>query len=124
MALAEETTETCANGAGTIVIGSVSGHKYCYSKQGMNWWNGHAWCDAQGRRMFSLSDCGCSDTTANCANNICPELKNITTTEKYTGTSTPYNNTDRVYFVNLVSGKILSNWDSNFRTISRQFLCY
>ena len=71
--IAEETTQTCANGAGTIVIGAITGHKYCKSNVKMNWWNAVSWCDAQGRRLFNLNDCGCSDTIANCAQN-CPEV--------------------------------------------------
>ena len=35
VAMAEEDT-TCADGAGTIVIG-VSGYKYCLSNKTMNW---------------------------------------------------------------------------------------
>ena len=64
-------SETCANTAGTVVAGAISGHKYCISNKTMNWWNAHTWCDAQGRRMFSLEDCGCTSTT-NCQNR-CPE---------------------------------------------------
>ncbi len=65
--LAEDTTaETCADGAGTVVIGAVSGHKYCKSKIGMNWWNAVSWCDGIGRKLFSLDDCACSNATANC----------------------------------------------------------
>ena len=75
---ADDTVETCANGAGTVVIGAVSGHKYCNSKNGMNWWNAVTWCDGLGRRLFDLSDCACSDTTANCVNK-CPELEGRST---------------------------------------------
>ena len=39
------TPEMCSNGTGTIVIGAVTGHKYCKSNQRMNWWNAYAWCD-------------------------------------------------------------------------------
>ena len=58
------TTETCADGAGEI----VTGHKYCKSNVGINWWNANAWCDAQGRRLFSMDDCTYSVTgTTACA---------------------------------------------------------
>ena len=73
---AEDITETCAGGAGVVVTGAVSGHKYCRSTQGMNWWNAYAWCDAQGRRLFDRSDCACSDTTADCRSK-CPELVGV-----------------------------------------------
>ena len=68
----DTTTETCANGAGTVVVGKVSGHKYCVSNSTMDWWNAYAWCDAQGKRLFLLDDCGC-DWSMDCTNK-CPEL--------------------------------------------------
>ena len=64
--------QTCANGAGTIVKGVVSGRQYCKSNQKMNWWNAISWCDAQRKSLFSLSDCQC-DGAKNC-NKRCPEL--------------------------------------------------
>ena len=73
---AEDTTsEPCANGAGTIVEGAVTGYKYCKSNNAMNWWNAYAWCDAQGKRMIELNDCACGNTTSDCANAKCPEFK-------------------------------------------------
>ena len=63
----ETTTETCANGSGTIVTGLVSKHKYCKSNQKMNWWNAYTWCDGQDRQLFNLDDCHYSSTaTGNC----------------------------------------------------------
>jgi len=85
VAMADETaTETCANGAGTVVIGSVTGHKYCVSKQQMNWWNAHAWCDGQNRRLVDKSDCACSDITADCSGDKCPEFTGIGTQRCWT----------------------------------------
>ena len=52
----------------------------------MNWWNAYAWCDAQGRRLFERYDCGCSDTTANCAGNKCPEMNFAGSKKMWTGT--------------------------------------
>ncbi len=80
--LAEETVmgEACAGGAGTIVKGAVSNHKYCKSNTPMTWWNAVSWCnglkDETGgnRRLFSLSDCACSTVTANCAGLKCAEV--------------------------------------------------
>jgi len=76
------TTETCANGAGTVITGAVSGHKYCLRKSTHSgsptqigqiiWWNAHTWCEGIGRTIFSMNDCGCN-ATINC-NNKCPEL--------------------------------------------------
>ena len=96
---ADDTTtpETCANGAGTVVIGAVTGHKYCMSNNNMNWWNAMAWCDAQGRRLVSLNNCGCSSTVS--CNNICPEFK-ISDNNIWIWTSTPVNTTS--YGVSLV----------------------
>ncbi len=75
VAMADETaTETCANGAGTVITG-ISGNKYCRSNQRMSWLNAHAWCDGLKKRLFDLSDCKCSDMTANCAGSICAELR-------------------------------------------------
>lgn len=68
MVQAQITDTPCANGAGVIVKGSVSGKTYCKSNAwGMTWWNAYAWCDALGMDMFGLEDCACSDTVADCA---------------------------------------------------------
>lgn len=75
---AEDTVETCANGAGTIVTGAVTGYKYCRSNSNdMNWWNAVSWCDAMGRKLFDRANCACGNTTADCAGSICPELKGV-----------------------------------------------
>ena len=81
VAFADDTTETCAGGVGIVIEGAVADangnkHKYCLSKNSMNWWNAYAWCDAQGRRLFDRSDCACSDTTADCRGK-CPELVGV-----------------------------------------------
>ena len=86
----DTTTETCANGAGTVIEGAVADangnkHKYCISNKTMNWWNAVSWCDALGKKLFSLEDCGCSGTT-NCTDR-CPEL--YTKIEAYAWTATP-----------------------------------
>ena len=71
--LAEDTTtETCANEAGTIITGAVTGHKYCLSNYYYDYWNAWAWCDAQGKRLFRMDDCGC-DWSKDCTNG-CPEV--------------------------------------------------
>ena len=102
VALADENaTETCAAGAGTVVVGA-SGHLYCKSKNKMNWWNAVAWCDGQGRRLFGLDDCGCSDTTANCAESNCPELK-LDINSGWLWTATPGGSSD-AYYIRLDDG--------------------
>ena len=56
--VAEDIAETCANGGGAVLVGVVSGHKYCKSKNAMNWWNAVAWCDALSRRLIDVNkDC-------------------------------------------------------------------
>jgi hypothetical protein len=64
---------TCANGAGTQVIG-VDGEIYCRSNRDMNWWSAHAWCDAAKMTLVSLDRCNGKngDITGDTA---CPNFK-------------------------------------------------
>lgn len=73
VARADDTPEeTCANGAGTVKVGAVSGDKYCRSNKSMNWWNAMAWCDAQGKQLIDLNtDCYRNGTTSRWN---CPEM--------------------------------------------------
>lgn len=71
VALADEIVETCADGGGTIVIGAVSGHKYCRSNKGMTWWNTNSWCDSLGKQAINLNDCYRNPTTPS---GHCPEF--------------------------------------------------
>ena len=124
VALADDiTTETCANGAGTVMIGAVTGHEYCMSNKTMNWWNGISWCDAQGRRLFSLEDCGCHEAVADCSNNRCPELnKGI---DKWILTLKPFT-TSTIYSVRLSNGSVFFGNNLNHRSDSSTMnaLCY
>jgi len=95
------TTETCADGAGDVIAGVVSGRKYCMSHNNMNWWNANAWCDSQGRRLFSLDDCKFSSTSGV---SKCHDLNGIGD-EVWVLTATPYKTTS-AYVVNLSSGGI------------------
>ena len=118
VALAEETTpETCANGAGTVITGAVSGHKYCRSNHFLNWWNAYAWCDSMNSRLFDLSDCACNTTTTDCKNK-CLEITNVDTTT-WSWTKAPFG-PDNAYVVNLKTGQVRDNyykrnagWDFN-----------
>ncbi|MBR5129620.1 MAG: hypothetical protein IKV03_00125 [Alphaproteobacteria bacterium] len=113
--------ETCADGVGTVIVGAVTGHKYCKGKR-MDWWNANAWCDAQGRRLFSLSDCGCSDLTANCAGNICADLLGVS--EKWAWTSS-HSDSSNAYQVDLSSGKMRVMGHNYMSTYDYSFvLCY
>ncbi|MBR6675507.1 MAG: hypothetical protein IKL32_06290 [Alphaproteobacteria bacterium] len=94
------TVESCADGAGTVITGVVSGHKYCMSNKGMNYWNAVAWCDGQGRRLFSMDDCACSGTT-NCAEK-CPEMVNVVSCHRWTDTPI---GTTQMYMVPSGGGK-------------------
>ncbi|MBQ9739144.1 MAG: hypothetical protein IJV75_06540 [Alphaproteobacteria bacterium] len=78
IAFADDTvSETCANGAGTVITGAVTGHKYCMSNKTMNWWNANAWCDALGRRLVDKIDCACDNITVDCSKNKCPDLTDV-----------------------------------------------
>ena len=117
IALADDTTitETCADGAGEIVTGVVTGHKYCKSNNTMNWWNANVWCDALGGRLFNLDDCATVHST------YCPEL-NISRPSTWLWTSTPYK-TSQNYFVNFSGGGYISYY-SRSGTGNLYALCY
>ena len=102
VAIAEETT-VCANGAGTIVVGAISGREYCMSKESLNWWNSQAWCDAIGRTLFSLDDCECS-TGTDCVER-CPELNAVTTSREFAWTKTPVDESNAYLILLNVTGK-------------------
>ena len=103
--------ETCANGAGTIVVGAISGREYCMSNESLNWWNSQAWCDAIGRTLFSLDDCECS-TGINCTDR-CPELNSVTTTRDFAWTKTPVDEANAYLILLNVTG-------TNFYTKARK----
>ncbi len=131
IALADDTTttvETCANGAGTVVIGAVTGHKYCNSNTRMNWWNAWSWCDALGRRLFAATDCACSST--NCSSWIvCPEMKGVTSNPDYTHTDVSWTgipwpgSTSKACNVSFKTGH-LSNANDNYKPSTYYALCY
>ena len=103
------TVESCADGAGTVVIGAVSGHKYCKSNETMNWWNAWSWCDAQGKKMFSLDDCRCDEAVADCAGRMCSELVDVGTDE-LVWTAVLYGSRC-AYYIRLSSGKVNPDGD-------------
>ena len=104
MAVADDTTtETCANGAGIVITGNLSGHKYCLSNQNMSWWNAYAWCDSIGRSLFDASMC-CINRT-NCPHDQCPEFLD-TKINKWGWSATPIRS-DSAYQV-LISTSRLS----------------
>ena len=115
---AEDTT--CANGAGTITTGAVTGHKYCKSNNAMNWWNAYAWCDGIGKSLFSLFDCQC-EGTKNC-NGYCPEIQQMEADILGAWASTPYSTTD-AYYVHLKTGLINYGMSSRNRGFSFAALC-
>ena len=116
-ALADDTTatETCANGAGTVITGAVSGHKYCKSNNAMNWWNANAWCDGMGRRLFDVnSDCHYSITSM-----ACLELA-FGNEDPWFWTMNPYG-LEKMYDVH---GKYGAVHNDNKRSDTRTALCY
>ena len=92
--IAEETPQTCANGAGTVITGAVTEHKYCRSNQQMNWWNAVAWCDALGRQLFSMDDCGCSELR-DCSKSYPELISNLHRAQWTSTSSTP----DTAYYI-------------------------
>lgn len=117
VALADDAT--CANGAGIVIEGKVSGHKYCKkSTGGGNWWNAYAWCDALGRRLIERRDCACGDITPNCLNNKCPEFDSIANVSWSWMADTPTAST--AYTVALDIGSLATftrNWTSYYSII-------
>ncbi len=130
MTLAENTAETCADGAGTVVVGAVTGYKYCMSNKTMNWWNANTWCDALKLKTFELNDCGCSDVISNCAGNICAELalnlspENSTSFKFEAWTNNYYSNGTQVHKIYTDTGKIRNGTDGvNHRTHGGYAVC-
>ncbi|MBR5130267.1 MAG: hypothetical protein IKV03_03495 [Alphaproteobacteria bacterium] len=122
----DTTTETCADGAGIVIKGLVSGHKYCKSKSDLNWWNAYAWCDAIGMQMVEASDCYCSDTTADCADKKCPEFAIDTDTTSWVGWTTKTDiKTGEMYTIHSPGILYPSNYGQSARnrTSWRQALC-
>ena len=107
---AEDTVETCANGAGEVITGAVTGYKSCKSNQRMNWWNAVSWCDALKRPLFDLDDCGC-DWSTNC-NGTCPELAKVAGYQ-FLWMITPASDS-RAYFVNPLFGSVASQNRSDY----------
>ena len=66
--VAEDIAETGANGGGAVLVGVVSGHKYCKSNNAMSWWNAVAWCDGLERKLIDLNtDCVDKSGTVICS---------------------------------------------------------
>ncbi len=97
----DTTTETCADGAGTVIKGVISGHKYCLSNNNMNWWNAHTWCDGIKMKLFSLEDCQCTALT-NCTG-LCVELATGVSTPSWVVVATPKSST-LVHNIRLADG--------------------
>lgn len=72
---AEITDTPCADGGRVIVKGILTG-TYCMSKKNIgSWWNANTWCDAQGKQLVSMTDCGCDLKPSGCkAGNDCPNF--------------------------------------------------
>ncbi len=97
--IAAETLESCANGGGTVVTGAITGHKYCKSNNAMTWWNAYVWCDGQGKRLFSLTDCQYSITSTT----ACPEIVGVSTDKPWIWTATLLGSS-KANYANLSSG--------------------
>ena len=98
---------TCANGAGTQVIGA-DGETYCQSNVNMNWWSAHAWCDAANMRLVSLDRC--NGKNGNISGDVgCPNFKGTGSVSCWTS-SVPFSS--NAFAVNLSSGAV-SNFGRN-----------
>ena len=121
----DSTTETCANGAGTIITGAVTGTKYCMSNTDMNWWNAVSWCDGLNKKLFDITDCKCSDTLVDCKQGeaiICPELTKPEASNSIWAINT--HSKEHGSSVILSSGQIGLTWYSNQRTQANKYpLC-
>ena len=107
---------TCANGAGTQVIG-VDGETYCRSNVNMNWWSAHAWCDAANMRLVSLDRC--NGKNGNISGDVgCPNFKGTGSVSCWTS-SVPSSST--AFNVNLSSGAV--NSGANARINGYYALC-
>ena len=94
-------SETCANGAGTQVIG-VDGEIYCRSNVSMNWWSAIAWCDAANMRLVSLDRC--NGKNGNISGDVgCPNFKGTGSVSCWTS-SVPSGSS--AFYVNLSSGAV------------------
>ena len=114
---------TCANGAGVVITGAVTEHKYCKSNQKMNWWNAMAWCDGQDRRLFDISDCACSDITADCSKNKCPELNDVYSAQ-WVWTARPRGETG-AHYADIKYGAFTGDTSTQLvRSSSQYALCY
>ncbi len=113
VALADDiTTETCANGAGTVIVGK-SGTQYCMSNNTMNFWNAYSWCDSLGMRFIDLNtECGCS-SLVDCNGPVntagkCPELATGVDTNIYIWTT--YSQGQNPLLMSINNGEITSYW--------------
>ena len=92
---------TCANGAGTQVIG-VDGETYCRSNVSLNWWSAHAWCDAANMTLVSLDRCNGKNGNIT-GDTACPNFKGTGSNDCWTS-SVP--SSSHVFAVNLSSGAV------------------
>lgn len=100
----DTTSEPCANGAGTVFIGKVTGHKYCLSNNSMNWWNAYSWCDGMGKQLINLNDC------ATTTSGKCPEMVGIHAGHQMLWTMTPAEN-NKWYTIEHVSGAVYTKYE-------------
>ena len=95
---------TCANGAGTQVIG-VDGEIYCRSNVNMNWWSAHAWCDAANMTLVPLDRC--NGKNGNITGEVaCPNFKG---TDSVTCWTSSVSSSSYAFYVNLSSGAVTRN---------------
>ena len=117
--------ETCANGAGKIIMGDINQKKYCLSNKTMDFWNAYAWCDAQGTSLVDLTDCSCSNTAADCANNQCPNFVSAPYGYREVWTSAPHdtNKVKRIIMATHLSNGSVGQWNKDSSGAGMYALC-
>ncbi len=104
---------TCANGAGTQVIG-VDGETYCRSNVNMNWWSAYAWCDAANMTLVSLDRC--NGKNGNITGEVaCPNFKGTGGSVTCWTSSVP--NSSFAFNVNLSSGAVFNSHTRNYYSL-------
>ncbi len=99
-----DTAKRCQGG--TLIEG-VNKYEYCKSNVTMNWWSAFAWCKAQGRELFSITDCAMDSaaTEYSPGEGICHNLAGKGTDADWVWISLARDNS-YAYFVGLSLGAI------------------
>lgn len=96
---------TCANGAGTIIIGKNK-TQYCMSKRSLNWWTALGWCQSIGKQLISYPNaCSCPESICPEILSNCPNLTGVADTIVWTST---LNGPKSAILISLSIGQIIA----------------